>query len=186
MQGGKILKRGVKTKRSKRRYFELEDSHIISDLAIVFIGFTMFLYGGLSYAGNLPEKYAIAASISSFLFVWAEWIVMTDRITGWRMLLHGLIFGCGIIVLIFLPVVLEIGPALTGGLLPTSNMLTFFSLGIVLLLFGTKSLDVKVNRREKEDKEKEKEVAEKERLKRHIEELETELQKYKKSERTNA
>lgn len=185
MQGGKVLKRGAKTKRSKRRYYELEDSHIISDLAIVFIGITMFLYGGLSYSGNLPEKYAISASISSFLFVWGEWILIMDRITGWRMLFHALIFGCGIIVLIFLPVILEIGPELTGGLAPASDMLTFFSLGIVLLLFGTKSLDVKVHRRGKEDKEKEKEAAEKERLKRYVEELEAELQKYKRSERSN-
>lgn len=101
------------------------------------------------------------------------------------MLFHALIFGCGIIALIFLPVILEIGPELAKGLSPASDMLTFFSLGIVLLLFGTKSLDVKVHRRGKEAEEREKEAAEKERLKSYVEELETELQKYKRRELNN-
>lgn len=151
----KILRRKAKTKRSKKVYFKPEDSHIISDSAVIFIAFTMFLFGGLSYSGNLSDEYAIAASISSFLFVIAEWLLIEKVASGRRMLAHGLCFGAGIITLIFFPVLLNAWPPLVSGIAPTADMLTFFSIGFVLLLVGVKSLDAKIKAREKDREEKE-------------------------------
>lgn len=149
------MRRNTKTKRSKKIYFKPEESHIISDSAVIFIAFTMFLFGGLSYSGNLSDDYAIAASISSFMFVIAEWLLIEKIVSGRRMLVHGLCFGAGIISLIFLPVLLSLVPSLSSWIAPTAEMLTFFSIGFVLLLVGTKSLDTKVKARENEREEKE-------------------------------
>lgn len=46
--GGSVLKRGAKTKRSKRMYFKVKDSYIIADLAILFLAFTMFSFAWFS------------------------------------------------------------------------------------------------------------------------------------------
>lgn len=165
-------------------YFEAEDGYIITDLAVFFIGITMLVYGALSFGGNLSVRYTIAATISSFLLVLAEWIITSEQITGRRMVAHGLVFAGGIISLILIPPTLEALPTLITNLGPTADMLTFFSLGFVLILLGVKSMDVKVEARKADKKKVEIGKTEKERLQQYIKELEEEIRIYKR-ERKN-
>lgn len=53
-------------------HFKVKDSYIIADLAILFLAFTIFIFGWMSMDGILSERYVVAASISSFLFVSAD------------------------------------------------------------------------------------------------------------------
>lgn len=179
------MKRKAKTKRSKRTYFKAEDTYVIADLAVVVIGISMFLFGSLSYFNVLTEKYVLSAAISSFLFVLAEFIIISEKVSDKTLRFHAFLFSMGIIVLIFLPAALEASAALEAApnLLavtsPSADMLTFFSLGFVLMLFGIKSIDTKTKIREEERKMKLEEATEKEELKKRIEDLEDELKKYK-------
>lgn len=160
-------------------HFKVKDSYIIADLAILFLAFTIFIFGWMSMDGILSERYVVAASISSFLFVSADWILLADRITGRRMAFHAMTFGLGIITLVLLPAILDVLPILNDELEELANVVTFYSLGLVLFLIGLKSVKEKINSRKAEKEARKEDTLEKEELKKLVEALENEINMYR-------
>jgi len=131
----------------KNKYFKTEDSYIISDAIIIFIGVGMFITAVLSYLGKVPEEYTFGATLASFLLVFSEWLLLSEKIPGWKMMVSSLCFIMGILSFIVAPLILIGYPKIFNLIAPNSDMLTFSGLGLVLILMGIKSVDHKIKSR---------------------------------------
>lgn len=88
-------------------------------------------------------------------------------------------FGLGIITLVLLPAILDVLPILNDELEELANVVTFYSLGLVLFLIGIKSVKEKINSRKAEKEARKEDTLEKEELKKLVEALENEINMYR-------
>lgn len=138
-------------KKRKKKVFNKNITYQITDAIIVFVGFGIVILGIFSFSNKFPLEFAISATIASFLFVYADFVVESSKtFTLFRLIAYIILVFLAVIGLIVLPVILMMNPSFYDTAEQLSNPLTLMALGLVLCLMGFKNSDHKDEIRNKE------------------------------------
>lgn len=128
----------------KGKVYDKNLTYQITDVIIVFVGFGIVLLGICSFSDKFPLEFALSATVASFLFVYADFVVESSTtFTLFRLTAYIVLVFLAVIGLLVLPVILMMFPNIYERIEPLSNPLTLMALGIVLCVMGFKNVNYK-------------------------------------------
>lgn len=133
--------------KKEKKYFSAEDSYVIVDVIVTFLGIGVIFLSALSAMGYNLDTFIFGATLGSFLLVLGDYILINQKLSGFQMTLYGLCFIFGVFSLTFVPTVLNLFPNIFLKVESISGTLTLVATGIVLIIIGVKSAIYKADYR---------------------------------------
>ncbi|MET3657853.1 hypothetical protein [Sporosarcina psychrophila] len=137
------MKDSERYKKEPKKLYGREQAHFITEIMICFIGICMILLAFLSLTGQVPKEYAFGATLAGFCFVYADFFILEEKVSGKDLVTYGIFLFLGVLSFILLPVVLLIGTSLGNLFMSESDFFTFMAFGIVLITMGYKTTVVR-------------------------------------------
>lgn len=110
-----------------------------SDYITIFIGFSIMFLGTLTILVDIPEEFAIGATIGALFFALSDYVLLGRYLVKADLILNQILIFFGVVGFFLLPVILISVPVLFESIIELSDFATFMALGLAVSALGVKS-----------------------------------------------